>query len=458
MIGGTGPALAVLLLLSGLPGGQEGDRDLAVTARRFHRRDGRTAVEGVGRVSFNLIEPVRGGPDGFGAYRMGLVVRDSAGVVLTEQSWQQRVPAGMLDVPGASVVEQFRFGVPAGRYTVETSITDSASGRVVRSSFEVEAYREPPLASDLVVSAAIRPAADSGEPAAGEMRLGGFFVAAHPEPVLTPLQSQLFYYVELYPGRTADVAVQARVRTADGRPVIATQPETIRIDSAGVATSGVELAGLPPGAYRLELELALDGRTEIRSAAFRMAGLETQSKIAQALGTREADVFGRFTEEQLDSLYRPLLYLQERGERGVYEGLSIEGKRNYLRQFWARRDPTPGTPGNEVQDDFYRLIDRANDEFREGGAGDVPGWRTDRGRILIRYGAPDEVLRRPASGPTRPYEVWKYTHGRPRKFLFYDETGLGHYALIFTDERREPSRSDWEVLLGREAALDVQRF
>jgi len=458
MIGGTKPALAVLLLLLGLPGSQEGDHGLAVTARRFHRSDGTTAVEGVSRVSFSLLEPVRSGPDGFGAYRMGLVVRDSAGVVLTEQSWQQRVPAAMLPVPGASVVEQFRFGVPAGRYTVETSVTDSASGRVVRSRFEVEAFREPPIASDLVVSAAIRPAADSAQPATGEMQLGGFFVAAHPEPVLTPLQSRLFYYVELYPGRTVDVSVRARVLTADGRPVIATQPETIRVDSAGVATSGVELAGLPPGAYRLDLELDLGGRTEIRSAAFQMAGLETESKIAQALGTREADVFGRYTEQQLDSLYRPLVHIQERGERGVYEGLSLDGKRNYLRQFWAHRDPTPGTPGNEAQDEFYRMIDKANDEFREGGAGDIPGWRTDRGRIFIRYGPPDEMLRRPASGPTRPYEVWKYTHGRARRFVFYDETGLGHYALIYTDERREPSRSDWEQLLGPEAVDDVRRF
>jgi GWxTD domain-containing protein len=455
MIGWTRATLASVLLLSGLPGNQEGDRDLAVVARRFHRRDGTTAVEGVGRVSFALLEPVRGGGEAFGAYRVSLVVRDSSGTALTEQSWQQRVPATMLAVPGASVVEQFRFTVPAGRYLVETSVTDSASGRVVRSSLEIEAFRDRPFASDLVVSAAIRPAADSAVPAAGEMRLGAFFMAAHPEPVLTPAQSHLFYYVELYPGRPADVAVRARVRTADGRSLIATQPEAVRIDSAGIAASGVELAGLPPGSYRLDLELELEGP---RSAPFRMAGFDTESKIAEAVGTREADVFARYTEQQLDELYRPLVHIQERGERGVYEGLSIEGKRNYLRQFWARRDPTPATPGNEAQDDYYRMIDKANDEFREGGAGDVPGWRTDRGRIFIRYGAPDEVLRRPAAGPTRPYEVWKYTHGRARKFVFYDETGLGHYALIYTDERREPSRADWEILLGREAVLDVQRF
>jgi hypothetical protein len=54
--------------------------------------------------------------------------------------------------------------------------------------------------------------------------------------------------------------------------------------------------------------------------------------------------------------------------------------------------------------------------------------------------------------------VWKYTHGRLRKFVFYDMTGLGHYELIYTDEQREPSRTDWQELLGREAVEDVTRF
>jgi GWxTD domain-containing protein len=164
------------------------------------------------------------------------------------------------------------------------------------------------------------------------------------------------------------------------------------------------------------------------------------------------------TEDQLDTLYRPLVYLMESGERGVYEGLSAEGKRNYLRTFWRRRDPTPATPTNEAQDDYYRLVAYATRQYREGGAAEVPGWRTDRGRIFLRYGEPDEMLKRPQAGATRPYEVWKYTHGRLRKFVFYDSTGLGHYELIYTDEQREPSRSDWADLLGPEAVLDVQRF
>lgn len=193
-----------------------------------------------------------------------------------------------------------------------------------------------------------------------------------------------------------------------------------------------------------------------RSAAFHMGGFETDRALAQVGET--GDRYSRLHDAELDSAYAPLVHIMESDERGVYEGLSLEGKRNYLRRFWAKRDPTPGTSANEAEVDYYRRILVANRRYREGGAAGIPGWRTDRGRVYIRYGDPDETLRRPQAGSTPPYEVWKFTSGRVRKFVFLDQTRFGNYGLIYTDELREPSRSDWQELLGPEAVQDVQRF
>jgi GWxTD domain-containing protein len=430
---------------------------LAVAAKRFYRDGIGTTVEAFCRVPFSFLERVQGGTEAFGAYRVTIAVRDSSGLALTDQSWAQQVPAQMLTVPGASSVEQFRFAVPAGHYTMDVAVTDSASGRVVRSTVAVEGFASPPPASDLLLTSAIRPAGDSAVEGGGEFSRGGFLITAQTEPVLTPTESRLFYYLELYPGRGVQAAITARVRTPEGRQMIATAPESVAVSAAGVAASGLDLTGLPPGGYLLDLEVGFPDTSVTRSAAFVMAGFETEAAIASAVG-QSRDVFAEMTEGQLDTLYRPLVYLMEVNERGVYEGLSVEGKRNYLRQFWARRDPSPDTPGNEFQDQFYRLIARANRDYREGGAAEVPGWRTDRGRIFVKYGAPDEMLQRPQSGSTKPYEVWKFTRGRLRKFVFYDETGLGNYALIWTNEQREPSRANWAELLGPEAVQDIERF
>jgi GWxTD domain-containing protein len=170
------------------------------------------------------------------------------------------------------------------------------------------------------------------------------------------------------------------------------------------------------------------------------------------------DPFGTVSEAKLDSLYGPLINLMRADERGRYGGLAVDGKRTYLRQFWQRRDPTPETPRNEAMESFYARVTTVNRMFREGGAAEIPGWRTDRGRIYLRYGAPDAVLSRPQPPATNPYEVWRYERRRALKFVFFDLTRFGNYSLIWTNDRFESSRPDWRLLLGPAALEDVARF
>jgi hypothetical protein len=100
---------------------------------------------------------------------------------------------------------------------------------------------------------------------------------------------------------------------------------------------------------------------------------------------------------------------------------------------------------------FYGRVATVNRMFREGGAAEIPGWRTDRGRIYLKYGPPSAVLSRPQPASANPYEVWRYEKQRLLKFVFLDLTRFGNYALIWTDDRFEASRPDWYLLLGPEA-------
>ena len=81
-------------------------------------------------------------------------------------------------------------------------------------------------------------------------------------------------------------------------------------------------------------------------------------------------------------------------------------------------------------------------------------------RQRIQHGGaePDQVMKRPQSGPDLPWEAWKYARTRGLKFVFMDLTRFGNYALIYTNDRRETIRPDWESLLGTEAVTDVERF
>ena len=433
-----------------------------VSVFRFYRSAGAvTLVDGFCRVPIAAVSPLSGVGEHGGRYRVSLVVRDTAGLELTTQSWSQPVAASLLGVQGASTLEHFAFAVRPGRYAVDVAITDSATGRVTRQRSDVVAWAAPPDASDLLLGTRLRQAAGAADTTArpGELKKGDLFIEASGRPGLTPRQANLGYYLELYSQRPETATVVLRVKTAEGVQLVATQPQHVPLAVGGGAARGLlDLGGLPPGSYQLEATVTMAAGELKRSADFGMAGFETEAAIGAAPAPQRSDRFAALAESQLDSLYEPLIYLMEANEQGLYPTLTLEGKRRFLQKFWAKRDPTPGTPRNEDADRFYSAIAEANRRFREGGAAEIPGWRTDRGRIFIRYGAPDEVLSRPQAQSTAPFEVWKYTRTRVRRFVFYDVTRFGNYVLIFTDERREPSRPNWRELLGPEAVQEVERF
>ena len=91
-------------------------------------------------------------------------------------------------------------------------------------------------------------------------------------------------------------------------------------------------------------------------------------------------------------------------ERAAFSNLKTDAERErFIEQFWLRRDPTPGTPENEFKQEHYRRIAYANQHFSDT---DVAGWKTDRGRIYIVYGPPDEKEIHPSGNP--PNEQWLY--------------------------------------------------
>jgi GWxTD domain-containing protein len=429
------------------------DTALGVTTVRFYRAPGpETLVEVFCRIPLATLAPLARSREA--AYRVVVSVRDSSGLELWNRSWSQTVTGTLLDVDGASSAEHFQFAARPGRYTIDVAVTDSASGRLRRQRAEIAAYGERPHASDLLVAGGVR-RAGAGDTTSriGEIRKGGLLLETSGRPVATPERAQVGYYLEVYAERAETVSVTAKVQDVAGKQYAATDAQRIALPAGGGAASAMlDLSGLPPGDYRLDVVVATRDSQMVRAGTFGMTGFGRREDVAAP------DTLGGLTEAKLDSMYAPLVYLLGPDERGVYRGLTVEGKRSFLRQFWKKRDPTPSTPRNEAEDEFYRTVAEADRRFRERGGGGVRGWRTDRGRVFIRYGPADEVLDRSQGGGTRPYLVWKYTKGKRQKFVFLDSTGFGNYELVWTDQRAEPSRPDWQEELGPAAVEDVQRF
>jgi GWxTD domain-containing protein len=105
---------------------------------------------------------------------------------------------------------------------------------------------------------------------------------------------------------------------------------------------------------------------------------------------------------------------------------SPERQRELLTEFWKQRNPTPESKTNLLEEEFYWRVGEANNQFAWGK---TEGWETDRGRIYIIHGQPDNVSRRFDQQYGRSLEIWRYENP-VREFLFYDEHGDGRFLLI----------------------------
>jgi GWxTD domain-containing protein len=415
--------------------------ELACAAARFWRPGDSTRIELLCRVPYVLLEPL---PRAGAGYRLTVDVTDSAGHNLLARRWSRGMADAALDDPDGAAVEHAGFTGAAGRYVIHASLLDSASRRVVRLEQPVAALGGAPAVSDLVLATDLRISSSPDSAAADELRFGAVALAAPGWPLLAKRRGssqRVAYYFEAYGAAGAPALT---LSDSAGAPV-ALPPARELAPGAGL----LDVASLPAGNYTVTLVVGIERRN---------ATLRVSDPTARAGADSPVDRFGPAGEALLDSLYAPLIYLMADAERGIYPTLAADGKRRFLRAFWARRDPTPGTPRNEAEEDFYERIAQANRRFREGGAGQIPGWRTDRGRIFLKYGDPDEVLSRPQPGFTLPFEVWKYTRGKLRKFCFMDLTRFGNYSLIYTNDITEASRPNWRELLGADAWDEVLRF
>jgi GWxTD domain-containing protein len=138
-------------------------------------------------------------------------------------------------------------------------------------------------------------------------------------------------------------------------------------------------------------------------------------------------------------------------ERAAWKRLKTDEEREqFIEQFWLRRDPTPDTIDNEYKDEHYERIAYANEHFASG----IPGWKTDRGRIYIMYGKPDEIESHPSGGTydrpieegggttsTFPFETWRYRYiegiGNEVILEFVDPSMSGEYHMTI-----DPSEKD----------------
>jgi GWxTD domain-containing protein len=135
-------------------------------------------------------------------------------------------------------------------------------------------------------------------------------------------------------------------------------------------------------------------------------------------------------------LEEDVVYIITAAERQAFEHLNTDAERDrFIDEFWSRRNPAPGDTLNPLKEEHYRRIAFANERF----AAAVPGWKSDRGRVYIVFGPPDEIESHPSVAGSAPSELWRYEHVEGRgamTFDFVDSALTGEYRLMVEPEQR----------------------
>lgn len=232
------------------------------------------------------------------------------------------------------------------------------------------------------------------------------------------------------------------------------------------AQSGARIASLPALALVFTVVLIIGGMRVALAGALPQDSSSSSSSSSSADNqaaqpqqphklTRQEKRREKAIRKEMESPYKdfiegPTGYIITPEERAAFKKLTTDDEREqFIEAFWERRNPNPGDPENEYNEEFYRRVAYANEHFASG----IPGWRTDRGRIYIMYGPPDEQENHdsggsyvanpnelPYSGPdastemtTYPFEDWYYHYipgiGENVKLEFVDPTMSGEFRL-----------------------------
>lgn len=121
-----------------------------------------------------------------------------------------------------------------------------------------------------------------------------------------------------------------------------------------------------------------------------------------------------------------LRYIINQNEYQYLKSLTKDNLQEGINEFWSSKDTDPLSIDNLFQETFYQRISYVDNNYRIRQS--IPGWRTDRGRIYIMYGEPDQIVTDVFPIGKDPSITWYY-YSLNKVFVFYDLRGFGDYEL-----------------------------
>ncbi len=183
---------------------------------------------------------------------------------------------------------------------------------------------------------------------------------------------------------------------------------------------------------------------------------QTGDPLKRPISDKQKKENAKALKQELSKTYKKwldedVIYIISDEERKAFKQLSNDEERDqFIEAFWQRRDPTPDTEENEFKEEHYRRIEYANEHFAAG----IPGWKSDRGQMYIKFGPADEIESHPSGGTyerpmeegggetsTFPFEQWRYRYiegiGQEVIIEFVDTCMCGEYHMTMDRSEKD---------------------
>ena len=304
--------------------------------------------------------------------------------------------------------------------------------------------------SDLMTALTIEPLADSAKTLWSEqLQRNGLLLIPNPSLESIGTDPVLNLYSELYGCIPADTLDMQYVIKDAAQRVLAEIPlKKYVAGEAIVEYVSIPLLGLPSGVYSAHLTYVGQQKkdTVIGVKRFYIVNPEMPPELANTFSEDELfqqSEFSTYSENRINEEFEKAKCLSNSQEQSLWSALGdLTAKQKFMFRFWKERDPNTETYINERLEEFRKSVAYANTyfsnpQFREG-------WRSDRGRVMRRYGAPTQVDRKYMGTSARPYESWFYAEIQGGVYFhFVDLRDINNHILVHSTAINEPRNERW---------------
>lgn len=317
-----------------------------------------------------------------------------------------------------SVIFRHVLSLAPGTYEMRLTVRDESAprGSAIEATVGIPRFGEGSISSPVAFyEAVVRQSRDSF-PA----------VVATPRTTVTfGRDSILPFYVEGY-GGGADFPIRVTVKGEGSTGVLYSEDVTLpRQRGLFAGTFNIPLARLGVGVMTVGVSRPGSADT-LRSPVF--------------VGFGEDLPVATFTE-----MLEYLRYYVVPSRLQAMRDASPDARAGLWAAFLHDTDPVPQTPQHEGLRDYFGRIAQANIRFREEG---MPGWMTDRGRVFVALGTPDQIYEPNMADLNQRgrTQVWDYRSQR-LQVVFIDQTGFGRWKMTMSSETEFESAAR-RVLVG----------